>query len=104
MAYIVVFTTFPDRKIARKVSRLLVEEKLAACVQCAGIDSIYRWKGKVESAEEVLCIIKTKKSLFPSLCKRIRALHPYEVPEIVSVAVEGLSEPYRDWMQTVLEK
>ncbi len=99
MEFIVVLTTFDDIDLARKVAKALVEEKLAACVQIANIESFYTWKGKVENAKEFLCIIKTKKNLYELVEKRIKELHTYEVPQIVAVPIVKGSEDYLSWLE-----
>ena len=97
--FIQVFTTMDKEEDARKIGRLMVENKLAACVQILGpISSIYRWKGKVEEAKEWLCIFKSRRSLFQRLEESIRSLHPYEVPEIVSLPIESGSRDYLKWL------
>jgi periplasmic divalent cation tolerance protein len=95
----VVFCTFPDGHIARRVATQLVEEKLVACVNLLpATESIYRWQGQVETAMEVLAIIKTSAARLPEFEKRLTELHPYEVPEIMSVEPTALSATYRAWL------
>jgi periplasmic divalent cation tolerance protein len=93
----VVLCTFPDIEQARQIGAALVERQVAACVNLLpGVESIYRWQGKVERAGEVLGIIKT--TCYPELEKLLRELHPYEVPEILAVeAAEGLPD-YLRWL------
>ena len=98
--FIQVFTTMDKEEDARKIGRLMVEKKLAACVQILGpISSIYRWKGKVEEAKEWLCIFKSRRDLFQKLEEGIRSGHPYEVPEIVSLPIESGSRDYLNWLR-----
>jgi len=101
--YLVVFCSCPDRTVADRVSQVMVEERLAACVsQVSGLTSVYWWEGKVCRDEEVLLLIKTTGQRLVNLTARIEALHPYEVPEIVAISVEGGSERYLAWLgQTV---
>ena len=81
---LVVLTSFPDAGQARQAARVLVEERLAACVSLLpGAESIYRWQGRIESTAEVLALIKTHADLYDRLAARLGELHPYEVPEIV---------------------
>lgn len=84
--------TFPDAATADALARILVEERLAACVNLLpGVRSVYRWQGEVEQAEEVLGIIKTTETRLPALMERLRALHPYDCPELIALdAVAGL--------------
>jgi len=98
MEPVVVLCTFPDLDQARQIGAALVERQVAACVNLLpGVESIYRWEGKVERAGEVLGVIKTTR--YPELEAAIRELHPYEVPEILALpAVAGLPE-YLKWMR-----
>lgn len=90
---------------ARRVAEMLVEKRLAACVQVIPqIESIYRWQGSVAHANEVLLIAKTLKSKFAELEEAVRAIHSYDIPEIVAVDLIAGSRPYLDWLNaTVLE-
>jgi len=98
--YIAVFTTVDKEEDARRIGSLMVEKRLAACVQIVGpISSIYRWKGKIEETKEWLCILKSRQSLFQKLEEAIRSVHPYEVPEIVSFPIESGSRDYLDWIR-----
>jgi len=97
---ILVFSTFPDPEIARRVARILVEEKLAACVNLIPqIESIYRWKGAIETSSEVLALIKSTTWKYQLLEARIRELHPYEVPEIISVRIDSGHTDYLRWIE-----
>jgi periplasmic divalent cation tolerance protein len=96
---IVVFTTWPDATTARAAAETLVREKLAACASVLpGVESVYRWKGNVERAAEVLAIIKTTAPHYAALEQRLRTLHPYEVPEIVSLRVSDGLPAYLQWV------
>ncbi len=95
----VVLCTFPDADTARRVARQLVEEKLAACVNLLpGVESIYRWQGQVETAAEVLAVLKTAASQLTVLEKRLLELHPYEVPEFVALESSAVAPEYRAWL------
>ena len=95
---LLVFSTFPDTQTAQCIGRTLVEENLAACVNLIpGIESIYRWEGKVEEAKEVLALVKTTIGQYQQLESRIKALHPYQVPEIISVSPAGGLPDYLNW-------
>jgi periplasmic divalent cation tolerance protein len=92
--------TMPDTARATVLARALVEEGLAACVNIVpGVRSIYRWQGKLQEDEEVLCLIKTRPAVFDRARARILALHPYEVPEILAFAVDDGSPTYLAWLQ-----
>ena len=96
---IAVFITAPNNEEASRLAELLVERKLAACVQILpSMESVYRWQGKVEKQAEVLLIAKTLNSKFSELEREVRAVHSYETPEIVAVPLTVLSEPYRQWL------
>ena len=96
--YGVLLTTLPGQEEARRIARLLVEEQLAACVQLMPIESFYRWEGKVQNEGEVLLMVKTRTSLFDAAMLRIRAEHPYTVPEIVGWPLSAGHQPYFDWI------
>ena len=97
---IVVTTTLPDRNTAQKIASALVEQRLAACAQVSSgaILSTYRWKGKVESAQEWVCTFKTTRARYAEVEAAIRALHPYEVPEIVATPIVEGSADYLKWI------
>ena len=94
-----VLTNLPDEPSARKLGRMLVESRLVACVNLlGGVESVYRWKGNVETASEVLVVIKTVASTYDRVQSLILEHHPYELPEIVAVpVVQGLA-PYLQWI------
>ena len=84
---------------AEQIARVLVDERLAACVNVhAPMVSVYRWKGAVERDSERQLVIKTTRAAFPALEKRLRELHPYELPELIVVSVAGGSEKYLEWV------
>jgi periplasmic divalent cation tolerance protein len=95
----IVLTACPDPESAGRLARVLVEERLAACVNILPpMRSIYRWKGRVEDAGEQLLVIKSSVAQFPAIRDRIRNLHPYELPEIIAVPIaDGLPE-YLAWL------
>jgi periplasmic divalent cation tolerance protein len=96
----VVLCTCANHQDALQIGGALVQERLAACVNILpGMRSIYRWKGAVEEADEVLLLIKTTGARFAALRDRVKELHPYETPEIVGLPVaEGLSN-YLGWIR-----
>ena len=100
----VVLCTFPDIESARKIGTHLVEQRLAACVNfISGVESVYRWQGQVESAQEVLALIKTNAATFPALEQELHSLHPYECPEIVAIQPDAVSERYAAWLGACLD-
>jgi periplasmic divalent cation tolerance protein len=97
--YIQVVTTTATSEDAQRIAAALVQERLAACVQVVGpITSIYRWKGKLQSSEEWQCLAKSRRELYDRIEQAIRRLHPYEVPEIMALAVVAGSPSYLAWL------
>jgi periplasmic divalent cation tolerance protein len=106
MRALIVITNAPDRDVALKIARGLIERKLAACVNIlAECTSVYRWQGKLETATEVPLLIKTRAAIYSELEAAIKSLHPYELPEIVAVPIECGLPAYLEWMgaETVTE-
>ena len=101
MNAIVVLTNAPDRAVARRIADALIERKLAACVNMlAECTSVYRWKGQIETATEVPLLIKTRADIYDEVEAAIRALHPYELPEIIAIPVGRGSRDFLDWVDT----
>jgi periplasmic divalent cation tolerance protein len=99
-----VLTTTESMTQARRIADALIEHKLAACVNIVpGVQSIYRWKGKAEEAEEWLLWIKTTSEVFDRVCDLIRELHSYELPECLCLAVEDGSPDYLRWIEESVE-
>lgn len=102
--FVAVLVTVGSAQEGERISRALVEERLAACVNRVGrIRSVYRWQGRVEESEEELLIIKTRKELFVPLKGRVQALHSYEVPEIIALPILTGDESYFRWLAEQLE-
>jgi periplasmic divalent cation tolerance protein len=102
--YLVVLTTFPDKKKAQKACDWLIRRKLAACVQyISGIESSYWWNGRIEKANECMCLIKTSEKKFSTLKKELVKLHPYQTPEIVAFKPEEIGDRYRVWLNEILK-
>ena len=98
--FLQVSTTTDSEDEARRIAAPLVDRRLAACAQIVGpITSVYRWKGKVETAGEWLCLIKTTSATYDDLEAAIREMHSYEVPEIVAVPLCAGSSDYLDWLK-----
>jgi periplasmic divalent cation tolerance protein len=98
--YRVVLVTFGSIAEARTIARNVVEKKLAACANIVpSVESIYRWKGKVERAREVLVLIKTTANRLPELQREVKRLHSYEVPEFIVLPIIAGSTKYLDWLQ-----
>ena len=101
---VVVLVTCANAREAGRIARTLVEERLAACVNIpsATIISVYRWKGKVERAREVLLIIKTSTRHFAELERRVRQMHSFQTPEIIALPVAAGSRSYLAWLEESL--
>lgn len=100
MDVVIVTTTWPTEADAARAAETVVAERLAACAQVTGpIRSVFRWEGKVDRATEWYCHLKTTAERYPALEARLRALHPYEVPEIVAVPVVAGRAGYLAWVR-----
>src|SRR5690242_20611908 len=98
---LIVFVTCENRPQAERIAQTVVERKLAACVNVLpGVRSCYVWEGKLTWSEEVLLLIKTTRGKFDQLQHRIKELHSYEVPEIVSVSIEDGFDKYIEWIDS----
>jgi periplasmic divalent cation tolerance protein len=92
-------STFPDADTARRISNQLVTEKFAACANILpAVESIYRWKGKIENAGEVIVFFKTTTDRQTAFQEKLRLLHPYDVPEIIFIPVAGGLPAYLRWV------
>lgn len=101
---IVVFMTAASGEEAARLADMLVGARLAACVQILPeMESVYRWRGKIERQAEVLLIAKTTSEKFAEFETQVRALHSYEIPEIVAIPIRNLSAPYLEWLVKSLE-
>ncbi len=102
---LVVFVTASSEEEAYRIGQRLVKDKLAACVTLLpGVRSLFWWEGKVTEERETLMILKTRGALFPDLVRTIKALHSYQVPEIVALPVKNGSADYLAWIQAVTSK
>lgn len=102
--YGMLLTTVPSRDAAAKIANMLLDEKLAACVQLLPIESFYVWDGKTQNAAEILLLIKTRTVLFEDAIVRIKALHPYSVPQIVGTEFLAGFKGYFDWIDDVTRR
>lgn len=97
---IVVLITAPNREEAIRLADMLVGAHLAACVQILPeMESVYRWKGKIEREPEILLLVKTTRARFEEIDREVRALHSYETPEIVALPIVAGSKAYLDWLE-----
>ena len=98
---LLVITQLPDRAAADALARRLVETRLAACVNVgAPVESLYHWRGQIETATEVPVLIKTRGERYPALEAEIRSVHPYELPEIIAVPITHGLPGYLEWITT----
>lgn len=99
-AYIVVFITTDDAREAQQISKVLLEQRKAACVNIiSNVDSLFWWEGKLDSARENLLIAKTKASLLPEVINLVKKVHSYDVPEIIALPIVGGNQEYLDWIE-----
>ncbi|KAL8456500.1 hypothetical protein ACS0TY_033804 [Phlomoides rotata] len=100
VASIVVYVTVPNKEAGKKLAESIVKERLAACVnRVPGIESIYEWKGEIQTDSEELLIIKTRESLLEALTEHVKANHEYEVPEVISLPITGGNVEYLEWIK-----
>jgi periplasmic divalent cation tolerance protein len=103
-SYILVLVTTSSKQEAEKIAQNLLEAKLIACANIVGpVSSHFHWGGKVEQAEEFLVLIKSRMDLFDAISEQVKALHSYEVPEIVAMPIVAGSKMYIDWLGTSLQ-
>jgi periplasmic divalent cation tolerance protein len=104
-AFIVILVTTKDRLEAEKISKTLLEEKLIACANILSpVASCFIWQGKIEAAEECLVLMKTRSSLFTEVSARVKALHSYEVPEVLALPIVDGSADYLEWLSSNLKR
>ena len=99
MQYCSVYITTENKEEARRIGKTLVEEKLAACINIHRVESIYRWEGNIEEDIEAAMLVKTKAGLVEKVINRVRELHSYEVPCIVSLPIEKGNPEYLKWIE-----
>lgn len=98
-AHAVVLVTVPDAGCGEKIARALLDARLAACVSRLGpVRSLFRWKGEVDQADELLLLVKTRRELVARVADAVAKLHPYEVPEIVALPIVAGAEGYLRWL------
>jgi len=96
---IAILCTAPDAESAKRIASALVEERLAACVNLVpGLTSYFRWEGKVQREKEVLLVIKTRRAGFDAVAARVKALHPYTVPELIALPIDASTPDYLAWL------
>jgi periplasmic divalent cation tolerance protein len=97
--YLLIYVSCGSEENATQIATALVQDQLAACVSILpGVKSVYRWEGKLESADEFVLMIKTRRELLATLRERVCKMHHYELPEIIAVPIVGGLEPYLNWI------
>jgi periplasmic divalent cation tolerance protein len=103
-AYLVVFITTSSYDEARKIASALVDQRKAACVNIVPkVNSLFRWKGKIEEAEESLMVVKTRAELFTDVVSTVKSIHSYEVPEIIALPIIEGNADYLAWLKEETE-
>ena len=97
--YCVIITTTDDENVAKTIAKSLIEKRLAACVQLVAINSFYRWNKTIVDAQEFKLEIKTCSALIESVSKEIKALHNYDLPEIITLDITHTSYEYGEWIE-----
>jgi len=98
-AAILVLTNVPDRTVATALAKALLDDRIAACVNIGGpVESIYHWRGRIETGKEVPVVIKTRAALYSNVEGAIRKLHPYDTPEILAIPVVAGDARYLEWL------
>lgn len=101
--YQLILCTCPDLEVADKLASALITEKLAACVNILpGVRSVYEWQGQIETAQEHLLLIKSHQDRYAAIEATLKSLHPYQLPEIIAVAIESGSLDYLKWIDSCL--
>ncbi|RXJ76749.1 divalent-cation tolerance protein CutA [Arcobacter sp. F155] len=99
MKLLLVQTTCASKDEAKKIAKVLIEKKLAACIQMSKIESYYMWKNEFCDDEEILLSIKTKKENFKKIKSKIKELHSYDVPEIIGLDISDVSKEYKKFIE-----
>ena len=99
LSFIMIYTTLPDEAVTKKISRILVEENLVACVNFFSIRSVYKWENKLNEDQEYALIMKTRTYLYKDVEKKLKELHPYKVPAIVCYEIKNGLKDYLSWIK-----
>jgi len=99
--YHLIYCTCPNQETAELIARHLVAGKLVACVNILpGVSSVYEWQGQIETAQEHLLLVKSRTDRYAAIETAIKAIHPYEIPEIIAVAIDNGSKDYLQWIDS----
>lgn len=103
--HIVIFITAISEKEAQNIANVLLEQRKAACVNIiSGVNSKFWWKGKIDSSQETLLVIKTRASMFQEIIKLVRTIHSYEIPEIIALPIIDGNDEYLKWIDTEVKE
>ncbi|WP_163272192.1 divalent-cation tolerance protein CutA [Chelativorans alearense] len=98
--FVDIWVNCPDRETAGRIADACIEKRLVACASIfAAVESRYRWRGAVETAQEVPLLLKTRAEHFEAVCATVRPLHPYDTPSIVATAIGDIDQRYADWLR-----
>ena len=104
MNFIAIETTYPNLEEAKKLAKILLNKKLAACVHFNTISSFYSWQGNIENSQEILLSIKTTADFFDEISTLIKENHSYQIPQIIAKKIDFLSQDYANWVSNSLNK
>lgn len=93
-----IYITGPTRKEAEKIANVFIEEKLATCVNIFPVESIYKWRGKIEKTKEFGMLVKTKTKLTKEIIKKVKEIHPYKTPCLISLLIESGNQEFLNWI------
>ena len=96
--YSMVIATFPNKELAKKIAKILVEQRIAACAQLLSSESVYRWKDEICDECEIMVLIKSRANMFEKIATAIKTSHPYEVPEIIQIPISAELPEYLRWI------
>jgi periplasmic divalent cation tolerance protein len=102
--FIIIETTTPAIDLANKISKILLDQKIAGCIEFQESTSNYFWQGKISKSTEIILKIKTQEKFFDEICQIIKKNHSYEIPQIISTKINNIDESYSDWLISSLRQ
>ncbi|MGB9743211.1 MAG: divalent-cation tolerance protein CutA [Minisyncoccales bacterium] len=103
MKFRIIYITFPTIREAKKIAKILIKEKLVACCNILPINSIYKWRGRIVEEKEVVMLVKTKAELVGKIIKRIKKLHSFEIPCIISLEIKEGNSEFLSWLSKIVK-
>lgn len=100
----IIYITFPTKREAKRISEILLKEKLAACCNIFPVESIFRWQGKIEKAREFGIFVKTNRNFVEKIIKKVKEIHSYQIPCIISFNVEKGNKEFLNWIDKELRQ